>query len=119
MHLTARPRSDSLGVLAVSPSYLHIYRSQLSQHSLDCTSLGTVACDVAAHLPKDYLAGIVYLAALPYIEQAIMSVVGTPTILGILPHLFATNDVNDEEDGRTREVIGVVPGLFDLSCAGP
>lgn len=55
--------------------------------------LATVVCDIADHLPKDTLAGVVYLAALPYIGT-IMGRVGTSTVLGFLPGLFNTDDVN-------------------------
>lgn len=48
--------------------------------------------DVASHLPKDYLSGAVYIAALPYIGP-IMETIGTSTITGFLPGLWS-EDVN-------------------------
>ncbi|KAK0461548.1 Alpha/Beta hydrolase protein [Armillaria novae-zelandiae] len=54
---------------------------------------GTIVCDIAAHLPKDTLAGVVYLATLPFIGP-IMDRVGTPLVLSFLPGLFNTDDVN-------------------------
>ncbi|KAK0492033.1 alpha/beta-hydrolase [Armillaria luteobubalina] len=54
---------------------------------------GIIVCDIAAHLPKDTLAGVVYLAALPFIGP-IMDRVVSPLVLGFLPDLFRTDDVN-------------------------
>ncbi|KAK0231860.1 hypothetical protein EDD85DRAFT_939492 [Armillaria nabsnona] len=69
--------------------------------------IGTVVCDIAAHLPKDTLAGVVYLAALPFIGP-IMGRVGTPLVLGFLPGLFSTDDVNLS----TKTTIDFVDSLF-------
>ncbi|SJL08846.1 uncharacterized protein ARMOST_12217 [Armillaria ostoyae] len=68
---------------------------------------GTIVCDIAAHLPKGTLAGVVYLAALPFIGP-IMGRVGTPLVLGFLPGLFSTDDVNLS----TKTTIDFVDSLF-------
>ncbi|KLO08125.1 alpha/beta-hydrolase [Schizopora paradoxa] len=49
---------------------------------------GTVIADIAAHLPKDTMSGIVYLDGLPYIGADIMGAMGTPFILDLIPKLF-------------------------------
>ncbi|THH06384.1 hypothetical protein EW145_g4122 [Phellinidium pouzarii] len=54
---------------------------------------GTVAADIATHLPEDTISGIVYLAALPYIGP-VMQRVGKPTVLGFLPGLFCEDSVS-------------------------
>ncbi|CCL99489.1 uncharacterized protein FIBRA_01507 [Fibroporia radiculosa] len=53
---------------------------------------GTVASDIMQHLGANTVAGIVYLAALPYVGP-IMERVGTPIVLGLLPGLMSTTDV--------------------------
>jgi pimeloyl-ACP methyl ester carboxylesterase len=75
--------------------------------SSSCMLLGTVACDIASHLPKDTLMGVVYLAGLPFIGP-IMGRVGTSTVLGFLPGLFNTDDVNI----NAKTVIDFVDSLF-------
>ncbi|PBK82441.1 alpha/beta-hydrolase [Armillaria gallica] len=54
---------------------------------------GIIVCDIATHLPKNTLAGVVYLAALLFIGP-IMDRVVSPLVLGLLPSLFRTDDVN-------------------------
>ncbi|KAK0439158.1 alpha/beta-hydrolase [Armillaria borealis] len=84
---------------------------------------GTIVCDIAAHLPKDTLAGVVYLAALPFIGP-IMGRVGTPTVLGFLPGLFNTDDVNLNAKTTIDFVDSLftdpknVPFSFKTSCLG-
>ncbi|THH14921.1 hypothetical protein EW146_g5487 [Bondarzewia mesenterica] len=81
---------------------------------------GTVACDISAHLPSDTLAGVVYLAGLPFIGP-IMGRIGTPTIAGFRPGLVTTDDV----DLSTSTTVGFVNSLFvnpdavpfELKCA--
>ena len=53
---------------------------------------GAVCADIAAYLPEGTLAGIVYLAGVPYIGD-IVPRIGTPEILGMLPMLFDENSV--------------------------
>ncbi|VDC05095.1 unnamed protein product [Peniophora sp. CBMAI 1063] len=54
-------------------------------------SLGaTVVADIAKHLPRDTLSGVVYLIGLPYIGK-IMQEVGTPAVLS-MAGLLGTND---------------------------
>ncbi|KAK0190049.1 alpha/beta-hydrolase [Armillaria mellea] len=87
-------------------------------------SLGaTVVCDIASHLPKATLAGVVYLAALPFIGP-IMSRVGTPLVLSFLPGLFNTDDVNLSAKTTIDFVNSLfadpknVPFSFKMSCLG-
>ncbi|KAG7441923.1 alpha/beta-hydrolase [Guyanagaster necrorhizus] len=87
-------------------------------------SLGcTIVCDIASHLPKDTLAGVVYLAALPFIGP-IMGRVGTSTVLGFLPGLFNTDDVNFSAKTTIEFVDSLfvdpknVPFNFKASCLG-
>ncbi|KAK0190064.1 Alpha/Beta hydrolase protein [Armillaria mellea] len=68
---------------------------------------GIIVCDIAAHLPKETLAGVVYLAALPFIGP-IMNRVVTPLVLGFLPDLFRTDDVNL----NAKTTISFVHSLF-------
>lgn len=79
---------------ALSRAYISSPRAKTS---FVVALIGTVACDVAAHLPKGYLSGIVYIAALPFIGP-IMQRVGTPVVLGFLPGMFGENDVNVATD---------------------
>ncbi|PBK70559.1 alpha/beta-hydrolase [Armillaria solidipes] len=67
----------------------------------------TIVCDIAAHLPKDTLAGVVYLAALPFIGP-IMDRVVSPLVLGFIPSLFKTDDVNL----NAKTTINFVDSLF-------
>ncbi|KAK0498056.1 alpha/beta-hydrolase [Armillaria luteobubalina] len=84
---------------------------------------GTVVCDIAAHLSKDTLAGVVYLATLPFIGP-IMGRVGTPLVLGFLPGLFNTDDVNLSAKTTIDFVNSLfadpknVPFSFKASCLG-
>ncbi|KAK0190048.1 Alpha/Beta hydrolase protein [Armillaria mellea] len=68
---------------------------------------GIIVCDIAAHLPKETLAGVVYLAALPFIGP-IMNRVVTPLVLGFLPDLFRMDDVNL----NAKTTISFVHSLF-------
>ncbi|KAK0462840.1 Alpha/Beta hydrolase protein [Desarmillaria tabescens] len=83
----------------------------------------TIVCDIAAHLPKDTLTGVVYLAALPFIGP-IMGHVGTSTVLGLLPGLFNTDDVNLNAKTTIDFVDSLfadpknVPFSFKTSCIG-
>ncbi|KAF8164767.1 alpha/beta-hydrolase [Crassisporium funariophilum] len=71
-------------------------------------SLGaTIACDICAHLGADSISGVVYAAGLPY-TGPIMNEVGTPLVLGFLPGLFSTDDVN--LSARTK--IAFIDSLF-------
>ncbi|KDQ22839.1 hypothetical protein PLEOSDRAFT_36899 [Pleurotus ostreatus PC15] len=57
-------------------------------------SLGaTNITDILSFHPPSYLAGIIYVAALPYMGP-VMAKVGTPDILGCLPALMQTTDVD-------------------------
>ncbi|KAG7442768.1 alpha/beta-hydrolase [Guyanagaster necrorhizus] len=87
-------------------------------------SLGcAIVCDIAAHLPKDTLAGVVYLAGLPFIGP-IMGRVGTSTVLGFLPSLFRADDVNLNAKATIAFVDSLftdpknVPFSFKTSCLG-
>ncbi|KAK0232551.1 Alpha/Beta hydrolase protein [Armillaria fumosa] len=87
-------------------------------------SLGcTIVCDIASHLPKDTLAGVVYLAALPFIGP-IMGSVGTSTVLGFLPGLFNAEDVNVNAKTTIEFVDSLftdpknVPFNFKTACLG-
>ncbi|KAK0471662.1 Alpha/Beta hydrolase protein [Armillaria novae-zelandiae] len=75
--------------------------------SFSCTHLGIIVCDIAMHLPKDTLAGVVYLAALPFIGP-LMDRVVSPLVLGFLPDLFRTDDVNL----NAKTTIDFVDSLF-------
>ncbi|KAK0231861.1 alpha/beta-hydrolase [Armillaria nabsnona] len=66
-----------------------------------------IVCDIAAHLPKDTLAGVVYLAALPFIGP-IMDRVVSPLVLGFIPSLYKTDDVNL----NAKTTINFVDSLF-------
>ncbi|KAH9483247.1 Non-heme chloroperoxidase [Psilocybe cubensis] len=57
-------------------------------------SLGaTVACDICANLEPGAISGIVYAAGMPYLGP-VTSVVGKPFVLGCLPGLYCTDNVN-------------------------
>lgn len=71
------------------------------------TYLATVVADIASYLPDGIIAGVVYLAALPYIGP-IMGRVGTQTILGMLPALFCEDSVATS----TRTAIKFIDTLF-------
>ena len=58
---------------------------------------GTVVTDIAAHLPVDTLAGIVYLTACPYIGP-IMQTIGTPFILNLLTDIASSDDATTTDD---------------------
>ncbi|KAI0314027.1 alpha/beta-hydrolase [Amylostereum chailletii] len=57
-----------------------------------CFPSATVVADIAQHLPRDTLSGVVYLMGLPYIGP-IMGVVGTPTVRSFVPGLCSNDDV--------------------------
>ncbi|OCB92236.1 alpha/beta-hydrolase [Sanghuangporus baumii] len=60
-------------------------------------SLGaTVTADIAAHLPQDTLAGIVYMAPCPYI--GLMPSIGTPFILNLLYDITSADDATSADD---------------------
>lgn len=44
--------------------------------------------DIAAHLPRETMSGVVYLDGLPYVGADIMQAMGTPFILDLIPKLF-------------------------------
>ncbi|KAH8103686.1 Alpha/Beta hydrolase protein [Phellopilus nigrolimitatus] len=54
---------------------------------------GTIAADVATHLPADTLAGVVYLAGLPYTGPMVYQI-GTPEIVSLLPRLSREESVS-------------------------
>ncbi|KAH8110104.1 Alpha/Beta hydrolase protein, partial [Phellopilus nigrolimitatus] len=57
-------------------------------------SLGaTIAADVAAHLSADTLAGVVYLAGLPYTGPMLYQI-ATPEVLSLLPRLSREESVS-------------------------
>ncbi|EJD03465.1 alpha/beta-hydrolase [Fomitiporia mediterranea MF3/22] len=61
-------------------------------------SLGaTVVADIAAHLPADTLAGVVYISPCPY-TGSIMQAIGTPFILNLLTDITGSDDANSVDD---------------------
>ncbi|EED80710.1 predicted protein [Postia placenta Mad-698-R] len=67
----------------------------------------TIAVDICQYLNPNPIAGVVYLAALPYVGP-VMQRVGTPIVLGLLPGLMNTTDV--ALNGRTK--VAFMDSLF-------
>lgn len=75
----------------------------------------TEPCDVCANISPNPLAGIAWMAPLPYVGP-IMGAVGTPVILGFLPGFVNTTDVALHISTKTAFVDSLVndPATLDF-----
>ena len=54
--------------------------------------VATVLADVAAHMDPLPISGVIYLAALPYVDAEMVAQIATPRVLGYLDALSKTDD---------------------------
>ncbi|KAJ7280168.1 Alpha/Beta hydrolase protein [Mycena rebaudengoi] len=84
-------------------------------------SLGaTFITDVLSFKPPSYIAGIIYVAALPYMGPTLAKV-GTPECLACLPALMQTTNVDEYQAAAIKFVELAHPSLpytFYLACLG-
>ncbi|CCL98031.1 uncharacterized protein FIBRA_00024 [Fibroporia radiculosa] len=60
----------------------------------------TIAADICAHLPEDTLAGIVYMAGLPWLSLDMLGAVATPMVLGLIPGLTSATEVAQNRESK-------------------